>query len=93
VGLACPLPASMHSPVECIDAEDGWAILQQALATAALVPVSKAKRFKNTLAELANADARSLPLELHDFVWEVLGNGTTPLAERVANAYTTLSSA
>jgi hypothetical protein len=43
--------------------------------------------------ELANADARSLPLELHDFVWEVLSNGTTPLAERVANAYTTLSSA
>jgi hypothetical protein len=53
----------------------------------------KAKRFKNTLAELANADARLLPLELHDFVWEVLSNGTTPLAERVANVYTTLSSA
>ncbi len=52
--------------VECIDVEDGWAIWQQALATAALVPASKAKRFKNTLAELANADARSLPLELHD---------------------------
>lgn len=79
--------------VECIDAEDGWAIWQQALATAALVPTSKAKRFKNTLAELANADARSLPLELYDFVWEVLSNGTTPLAERVANAYTTLRSA
>jgi hypothetical protein len=79
--------------VECIDAEDGCAIWQQALAAAALVPTSKARRFKNTLAELANADARSLPLELHDFVWEVLSNGTTPLAERVANAYTTLSSA
>lgn len=77
--------------VECIDAEDGWVIWQQALATAALVPASKASRFKNTLAELANADARLLPLELHDFVWEVLGNRNTPLAERVANAYTTLS--
>ena len=33
------------------------------------------------------------PLELHDFAWEVLSNGTPPLAERVANAYTTLSSA
>lgn len=43
-------------------------IWQQALATAALVPASKAKRFKNTLAELANADARSLPLERHDFL-------------------------
>src|ERR1700722_15200144 len=49
--------------VERIDAEDDWAIWQQALATAALVPGSKAKRFKNTLAELANADARSLPLK------------------------------
>jgi hypothetical protein len=28
----------------------------------------------------SSADARSLPLELHDFVWEVLSNGTTPLA-------------
>ena len=44
--------------VECIDVEDGWVIWQQALATAALVPASKSKRFKNTLAELANADAR-----------------------------------
>ncbi len=45
--------------VECIDVEDGWVIWQQALATAALVPASKAKRLKNTLAELANVDARS----------------------------------
>jgi hypothetical protein len=36
--------------VGCIDAEDGWVIWQQALATAALVPASKARRFKNTLA-------------------------------------------
>ena len=66
------------------------------LFTAELAPWCaevKAKRFKNTLAELANADARLLPLELHDFVWEVLSNGTTPLAERVAKACTTLSSA
>jgi Nucleotidyl transferase AbiEii toxin, Type IV TA system len=76
--------------VECIDAENGWAIWQQALATAAFIPATKAKRFKNTLAELANVDARSLPPNLHDFAWEVLGNGKAPLAERVANAYTTL---
>jgi hypothetical protein len=57
------------------------------------VPASKARRFKNTLAELADADARSLPLELHDFVWEVLSNESTPLAERVARAHTTLSDA
>jgi hypothetical protein len=79
--------------VECINAEDGWAIWQQALITAMLVPASKAKRFKNTLAELANADARSLPLELHDFVWEALSNGNTPLAERVAKVHTALSDA
>jgi hypothetical protein len=65
--------------VECIDADDGWAIWRQALATAALVPASKARRFKNTLAEMANADTRSLPLELHDFVWEVLSNGNARL--------------
>ncbi|MGA8363306.1 MAG: hypothetical protein WB709_02165 [Solirubrobacteraceae bacterium] len=87
-----PAACGSHSP-SSIHAKDGWAIWQQALATAALIPGSKARQFKNILAEMANADARSLPLELHDFVWEVLSNGNTPLAERVANAYTTLSGA
>jgi hypothetical protein len=81
----------LATAVECIQAQDGWAIWTQALETAALVPASKAKRFKGTLADLAGVDVRSLPLDLHDFVWEALSNGDTPLAERVAAAHTALS--
>jgi hypothetical protein len=77
--------------IECSTLENGWAIWQQALATAAIVPPIKAKRYKGALAELAGVDANSLPLELHDFAWDALGRDTAPLPERVARAYEALT--
>jgi hypothetical protein len=78
--------------IECSRLENGWAIWQQALAATAIVPPIKAKRYKGALAELAGTDANSLPLELHDFAWYVLGRGAAPLSEHVASANEALAS-
>ncbi len=77
--------------IECSRLESGWTIWQQALATAAIVPPIKAKRYKGALAELAGVNANSLPLELHDFAWEVLGSGAAPLPESIARAHEALA--
>ena len=81
----------LATAVLCITADDGWAAWQRVLATAALIPISKAKPFKAALAQLAGMDPRLLPLELNDFVWEVLCHGEGALAERVASVHTILS--
>lgn len=77
--------------IECSELDNGWVIWQQALAAAAIVPPIKARRYKGVLAELAGVDPKSLPLELQDFAWEVLGRGDAPIAERVARAHEALS--
>jgi len=76
---------------QCIELEDGWKTWQQALATAAIVPPVKARHFKGALAELTGEDVKSLPLELHDFVWDALSAGEDPLGRRIANARAILS--
>ncbi len=54
---------------------DGWQAWQTANELARLVPATKAKAFRRPLADLAGADAKDLPVELHDFVWTVLDAG------------------
>ena len=81
----------LATAAQCIELEDGWSIWQQALATAAIVPATKARRFKNALGELSATDPKSLPLELHDFVWDALNGGEAPIEERIATAQAILS--
>ena len=51
---------------------DGWTAWEAANALADLVPTTKAKPFRARVAELAGADVRTLPVELHDFTWTAL---------------------
>src|ERR1700677_2430152 len=76
----------LATAAQCIELEDGWTIWQQALTTAAIVPTVKARHFKNALADLTGTNPRTLPLELHDFVWDALNTGKAPIEERIANA-------
>ncbi len=81
----------LATAAQCIELKDGWTVWQQALATAAIIPPAKSRRFRAALGELTGRDVRSLPLELHDFVWDALSAGDAPLHQRVIRAHTILS--
>jgi hypothetical protein len=81
----------LATAAQCVELEDGWKTWQQALATAVFVPAVKARHFKGALAELTGEDVKTLPLELHDFVWDALSAGEIPIDQRVANAHAILS--
>jgi len=81
----------LATAVQCIELENGWTIWQQALTAAAIVPTVKARHFKNALAGLTATNPKELPLELHDFVWDALSTGETPIEDRIANASAILS--
>lgn len=73
----------------------GYETWETALATAALVPIQKAKAFRPALAEITGISQEALPLELHDLVWQALAVGrpstSSDLADRVALAETALN--
>jgi hypothetical protein len=87
----CARCLRLATAAQCIELEDGWKTWQQALAAAAIVPAVKARPFKGALAELTDWDVKSLPLELHDFVWAALRAGDAPIDQRIANAHAVLS--
>ena len=79
----------LATAVQCIELENGWTIWQQALTAAAIVPAGK-QDVSRTHWRSWRTNAKELPLELHDFVWEVFGNRNTPLCrasrQRIHNA-------
>lgn len=71
---------------------DGWTLWETANALAGLVPTTKAKPLRARVAELAGADLRALPVELHDFTWTALVPAQPHgLAEHLARARTILT--
>ena len=81
----------LATAAQCIELEDGWTIWQQALATAAIVPATKARHFRAALSDLGGTAPKSLPLELHEFVWDALNAGDGPIETRIATARAVLS--
>jgi hypothetical protein len=62
----------------------GWDLWQRAVEVSSIVPRKKAKAYKGVLATLPDTTASTLPLELHDYVWQALAlGGATPIARRL----------
>jgi len=80
----------LSTATQCIELTDGWTTWQEAIETAAIIPTTKARRYKKALAELSRWNPGSLPLELHDFVWEILSHAPAGLPERIAEARSVL---
>lgn len=61
----------------------GWQTWAQAGRAASLVPLTKAKAYRQALSDLTGVPAGSLPLELHQFVWEPMADDETVAAVAV----------